>query len=407
MDEETKVTEEIVKNLNASSQKFIDSVKKKFKINLNYSEESLEVADDLITLFFKEHKSHHYQAVVLIGSYLGSVIIKNLGGKWQKDLTIRKVGKLKVTINPMARAKKRLSGGLSESLINYYRNLKVNTCFETKFGTGGGLIKKAKEMLLKDKWDEKLYKRMLDEYEPKYIREEIADVLGKIGRKSLLTKLINDLKDPKTAYYSAIVLQRMPDKLSFEPLMELIKKTKSPAVKMQAVLSLGELKDERAVDTLIDLLGNENELVCHCVSIALGKIGGEAALKKLLDIMANLRPGQRVYAIAALEIMEDRRATPALIETLFSKDEELKEASARAFQFILDERAFKPLLYSLKDPSKRVKVLSAYALAHINSKEALPYIKELLKDDTEMVRNHIERLLKFLDHCNKPLIKCV
>lgn len=406
-DEETKVTEEIVKNINASSDKFKELVWKKFKIKLDNSEEALETVDDLITLFFKEHKSHHYQAVVLIGSFLGSVIINNLGGKWQKDLTIRKIGKLKVTINTMQRAQKRLSGGLSEALVNYYRNLKINTCFDASFAIKREFIEQAKERLRKDKWDDKLYERMTSEGEAKYIREEAADILGKIAGRNIVPKLINDLKDPKNSYYAAIVLQRLPDKDAFLPLMELLTKTKSTMAKMQAILALGELRDARAVDTLIELLGSENEIICHCISIALGKVGGDNALKKLMDILANLRAGHRIYAIAALEGMGDKRATPALIETLFSKDEEIKEASARAFQFIPDKRAFKPLLYALKDPSKKIKVLAAYSLAHIDCEEALPYIKELLKDDTEMVRNHISRLLKFIEQCEKPLVKCV
>ena len=54
---------EIIQSIKISAEKFKEITKKKFRIILDYSEESLEVADDLITIFFKEHKSHHYQEI--------------------------------------------------------------------------------------------------------------------------------------------------------------------------------------------------------------------------------------------------------------------------------------------------------------------------------------------------------
>ena len=118
------IEKDIIQSIKISTEKFKELSKRRFKIDLDSSEESLEIADDLISIFFKEHKSHHYQAVVLIGSYLGEVIIQNMNGEWQNDFSIIKVGEIETTVHPMHRAKKRLTAGLTDSLSNYYRNLK-------------------------------------------------------------------------------------------------------------------------------------------------------------------------------------------------------------------------------------------------------------------------------------------
>jgi len=398
---------EIIQSIKISAEKFKEITKKKFRIILDYSEESLEVADDLITIFFKEHKSHHYQAVVLIGSYLGEVVINNLGGSWQKDFSIINVGETKTTVNPMNRAKKRLSIGLGDSLVNYYRNLKLNCNYDINFAINQKIISMARDKLKKDKWDQILYERMTNENEPRYAREEAADILGKIADRSYLPKLIKNIDDPVNGYYSIIVLQRLPDQTAYKPLLNLLSRTKSPIIKMQAALALGEIKNTGAVDKLIELINDENEIICHFASLALGKIGGDETTSKLLEVVGGLREGNRIYAISALEGIGDKNATPALIEALFSKDEEVKEAAARAFQFIPDDRAFKPLLYTLQHSSKRLKILSAYSLAHIDPPKSMPYLKELLKDDTELVRSHIATLLKFLEKKGEPVVKCV
>ncbi|MCD6310205.1 MAG: hypothetical protein J7M18_05785, partial [Candidatus Eremiobacteraeota bacterium] len=98
-------TREEIKN---SAEKLLALAGQKFGIRLDYSEEALVIADDLITIFFKQHREHFYTAAVFIGCYLGEMIIKNLGGKWRYDYSLRKVGKTKVIINPVQRAKKRL-----------------------------------------------------------------------------------------------------------------------------------------------------------------------------------------------------------------------------------------------------------------------------------------------------------
>jgi HEAT repeat protein len=393
-------------NIRESAEGFLRMVEKKFKIRLDFSEESLALADDVITIFFKVRKSHYYRAAGFIGSFLGEVIIENMGGRWQKDLTLEKVGPMKGFAHPMIRAKKRLANGMQDSLSYYYRSLKLSTCQDMVFAPRQEVMSEAYETLKIEGWGDEVLTRILDDKEHKYVREEAADLISRIMDSAAIEPIIEGLKDNRSAYYCAIALQGSPDPKAFKPLLEMLRKSRSPAVKMQAVLALGEQRNEAAVEDLIKLLDDENEILCHYASISLGKIGGEKALDSLLEILGSHRPGKRVYAISALEGMGDRRAVPALIEALFSRDDEMKESAVRALQYIPDERAFKPLLFLLKDRSYRIRTLVGYALANFEDSRALPYLKVLLRDEVQSVRHHAAKLIYWLENNKKPA-RCI
>lgn len=394
-----------IKNL---AEAFITTARKKFKVELDYSEESLVIADDLITLFFKTHKDHFYKSAVIIGCYLGEVIIKNLGGKWLSDHSIKKVGKAKILIKPILKAKKRLANGLAESLVTYYRTLKINACFCVDFAMNAKKIEECRKILVEDNWDKELLKRTLNHAEPKYVREEAADLLSRIHSNKIINELIKSLAlGNDYTYYSAIALQGFNVKKNYKPLMASLAKTKNNAVKMQILLALGNLRNTSCIDDIIDYLNDEDELLSYYASIAIGKIGGDKALKYLMNILGGLREGRRLYAISALEIMQDKRAVPALIEALFSRDEQIREAAARALQFMPDVRAYKPLLYLLKESSINLKIFAAYALANIDKHKALETIRDLLKDEVELVRRHADNILKHIESGNQLMLKCV
>lgn len=393
-------------NIRQSAENFTRMVEKRFKFFMDFTEESLVLADDAITLFFKLRKSHYYRAAGFIGCYLGEVINDNLGGRWQRDLTLEKVGLMKGFAHPMIRAKKRLANGMEDSLSYYYRSLKLSTCEKTDFATNAGKLQKAYETLRGEEWDQKLLERVLDESEKKYVREEAAELLGRVGDSAIVPRLLEGLRDHRAAYYCLIALQGLPDQRAFPHLLDLVRKARSPAVKMQSALALGEIGNPEAIDDLIKLLSDENELICHYASLAIGKIGGDRAIDLLLEILADHSSGKKIYAIAALEGIGNSKAVPALIEALFSRDEEMKEAAVRALQFIPDERAFKPLAFLITDRSYRIRTLVGYALTNFGDSRALPYLKLLLKDQVQSVRHHGAKLINWLENGVKPA-RCI
>ena len=391
-----------VNKLDSSAENFVRMVEKKFKLQIDYSEESLLIADDLISIFFKLRRNHYYIASSIIGAYLGSVIIKNIGGRWSKDLSIEKMGNMKGVAQPLLRSRRRLANGMQDSLAFYFRSLKLSNSQDTSFAADTEKVQKFYEALRGNNWDEEVLKRVLDITEKKYVREEAADILGRIGDKNSVPTLLKALKDSKSAYFAAIALQGLPDESSFLPILTLLRKTRSPALKMQLSLALGSIGDPSCAHDLTKLLSDDNEILAHYASMALGKIKSSVVVEQILSAMVSLPVDRLVYAIFVLEELGDSRGVPALIESLFSRDEAVKEAALRALQNIPDERAFKPLTFLTKDKSYRIRTLAAYALANFEDNRVIPYIKQMFTDEVQSVRHHGAKLLYWLEQGKKP-----
>jgi HEAT repeat protein len=402
-----RASESIVQKIREHSEKLVELTEKKFHFKLDHSEESLAIMDDLVTIFLKVHREHYIKAAVMLGSYLGETIIHNLGGKWLKDLSIGKVGKLKAAAHPMIRARKRIANGNDDSLVTYYKNLKLTSQRDSTFAEDKKKLDSLREMLKSDKWDRELLERMMSPGESRYVREEAAELLGRIGGEDLKEELVRAAGDRQMVYYAAIALQNLPLQEAYEPLLKNLRRCKDTSVRQQILMALGQIKDPRAIDEIIEYLDDEDEIVGHFAAIAIGKIGGDGAVNKLLAIMAGLRPGKRSHAITALEILGDQNAVPALIEALFSRDDEIREAAARALQYIPDERAFKPLLYCLNDRSSRIRIYAAYALAFTGQEDALKHIQVLLTDEVQTVRLHAAHLVKWLKTGGLPQAKVI
>jgi hypothetical protein len=394
--------------LKESANKFLSVVEKKFQIKLDFSESSLYIADFLITLFFKERRVSNL-AVSLIGSYLGEVILQNLGGKWNtEDFSITKIGKMKGTAYPFRQAKNRLQKGLGYACTSWYADLKMRFCQDGELSWNGQHHNHASvyQQLVAQGWDLRVLGRILDENEKPYVREEAAHVLRELKSPRVASSLLEALNTPEHAYFACIAFQGIRDPAALPNLRSLSMPGREIAVRIQAIQALGEQKDEASIEMLGMFFKEDEEIIAHYASQALAKIGGEKAIQILLDAMKNGNSTRKILALSAFELLGDRVCIPSLIENLYDPDDEVREAATRLLQFIQDERAFGPLMFLLNDRSSRIRILAAYALTFLQDKKALPAMKKLLKDPVKEVRDHAAYLIPLLENGEKPAGFC-
>ncbi len=152
---------------------------------------------------------------------------------------------------------------------------------------------------------------------------------------------------------------------------KLIKQLKDddPAKREEAILALGELRDERAVEDLIKVVSQDST-------------------------------ENRTYAIKSLSEIGDYRAIETLIFCLMDNEEDIRLSAARGLGKFSSPQAISSLLISLrKDPKISVKSRVALSLGFIGSELA---VEDLLK---EAKLEHPASLLYSIDSALKMIAK--
>jgi len=127
-----------------------------------------------------------------------------------------------------------------------------------------------------------------------------------------------------------------PKEARLEPLVKALK-DRDPEVREEAVDSLAELKDERAIVYLTDvLLSDKNEDVRESAAAALGELGDERAIDPLIQALRDKDAGVRESAVNALAEIGSKEVISPLMDALSDEDEDVREAVEEALEEITE-----------------------------------------------------------------------
>jgi HEAT repeat protein len=189
-------------------------------------------------------------------------------------------------------------------------------------------------------------------------------------------------------------------------------------VRREAVITLGEMGDDRCVEPLARALRDGDWQVREAVVEALGQVGSPAvdALLKLvrdwdvrkaaITALGKIRD-ERVleplmHQLRSDEFKEDATkalvelgepAVPRLVQALKDKEEGTRQQAVLALGQIKDSSAVDPLIEMLADKDWFTRLTAAAALEAIGDSRGRDAIKPLLKDQDLVVRMRVERLL--------------
>lgn len=189
-------------------------------------------------------------------------------------------------------------------------------------------------------------------------------------------------------------------------------------IRREAVVTLGEMADERCVEPLVRCLRDGDWQVREAAVEALAEVGSpavESLIKFLRDWDA------RKYVTQALGKINDERvldplismlrndefkddatralvelgspAVPKLIIALTDKDEFVRKQAILALGDIKDPQAVDPLIALLQDQDWWTRLTAAAALEKIGEPRGRDAIKPLMKDQDLVVRMRVERIL--------------
>lgn len=189
-------------------------------------------------------------------------------------------------------------------------------------------------------------------------------------------------------------------------------------VRREAVITLGEMGDERCVEPLARALRDGDWQVREVAIEAMGQVGSPA-VETLLKLLRDWEV--RKYAILALGKIRDERvldplmlqlrndefkddaihalvelgepAVEKLIVALRDKDENVRKSAVLALGRIKNSDAITPLITMLGDQDWFTRLTAAAALESIGDDRGREAIKPLLKDPDMVVKMRVERIL--------------
>ena len=235
------------------------------------------------------------------------------------------------------------------------------------------------------------YIEIFNTHENPFIRARTAKLFGKIKVRKSVKFLIEKLEDSYTIVrdYSAEALGEIKDLRAVDPLIQALINDVNKDVRKSSAEALGEIKDLRAVDPLIQALINDvNKDVRKSSAEALGEIKDLRAVDPLIQALINDDDaGVKKSSAEVLGEIKDPRAVNPLIQALINDDDAgVKKSSAEALGEIKDPRAVDPLIQALiNDVNKDVRKSSAEALGEIKDPRAVDSLIQKIEDEDASV----------------------
>lgn len=131
----------------------------------------------------------------------------------------------------------------------------------------------------------------------------------------------------------------------------LLKSPDSQVRQMVAYL-LGQTRDSRAIEPLIDALQDEHVGVRGAAANALGTIGDPSAIPYLKPLLKHPNPQLVVWAAFALTRLGQDQFS-RLVTALANPDVDVRRSAVLAMQQLGDQRAIEPLLSLRHDDARR------------------------------------------------------
>lgn len=171
----------------------------------------------------------------------------------------------------------------------------------------------------------------------------------------------------------------------------IIKRTESDSEnqRIYACNILGDIKDPKAVDTLLSLLTDEDGNVRFAAAEAIGKIGSKTATISLLHYLHSRmdEPWEQFPLILTLGEIKDERAVLPLLH--LAENEMLKQPVLQAISNIGDEHAIPYILEVLKSDDFYLQQMSILATKKMKDKTSkLPIV---FKDFKKIIQSEFEK----------------
>ena len=177
------------------------------------------------------------------------------------------------------------------------------------------------------------------------VRVAAAEALGRIIRdERAIEPLIEALEDDDNGVRSAAAEALG---INFYALMDIFENDDCVDVRVAAAEALGIIRDERAIEPLIEAFRDDNDRMRRAAEEALREIGGNMAVEPLIEALRQALAFDDIHAlmpiIKTLGEIGDEKAGKSLIKALKNDNDRVRWAAEEALKEIGGKRAFEAM----------------------------------------------------------------
>ena len=173
-------------------------------------------------------------------------------------------------------------------------------------------------------------------------------------------------------------------------------------VRKAAIASLGRSRDERALEPLISLMGDENRTIREASAQALGSLG-DLAVTPLIGSLGDGDWHIRMGSAIALRIIGDPKGVEPLIGATTDENRFVRREAVKSLGRIGDIRATERLIAALDDMDIGVRIRAAAALGKLADPKAIDPLTHALSDqNSELQEAAVEALSKIKNSITLP-----
>jgi HEAT repeat protein len=184
------------------------------------------------------------------------------------------------------------------------------------------------------------------------------------------------------------------EKKGVEGLVFSLRDSTDPMVRQYAAYLLGKAQNPRAIQPLIEALGDFDKSVREQATLALSAIG-KAAIEPLSAAIKEPRWETRYRAAEALGKIADEKAVKPLIQALRDNRDHVRYMAAKGLRELGDSDATEPMIILLKDENRYVRMMAVQVLGALGGKTVHAALKKALEtENDEKVKEAIIEAIK-------------
>ena len=218
-----------------------------------------------------------------------------------------------------------------------------------------------------------------------FLRKEAARALGELGDSRAIEPLVNALGDQNLdvrASARRALEKHADDKLTVELLIKTLK-DKRVWVRDEATYLLSEIGDERAVEPLMEVIDTGHS---EYARRGLRRLADTRAAEPYIKALKSPDPDVRRIAARTLGFLQDKRAIEPLMEASQDDDRKVRYSAMFALGSFNDQGTIELSIRALKHQDSDIRFVAAYNLGRFQDKRAVEPLIEALQDDSGKVQ---------------------